>query len=351
MSLPEKVIHAGPTTLPQIGVNESVIPGVIDPQYLINLKQIPYLQLTRLFDQLTDFTGYANDMFFGLANTSIRLSERLHTLSLKIDDLQGTRMSAFVGQIDTCGDLKPIGRERAAWRPQYRIASNFFTQASQSVEMREAYDRCPPIPDLDILDVFRSDGQSSMKLFSYPDFFVEEWKVLQGSSNKKSRRLKNSSSLDSMGILDRSNGSAAVHDTMMAKPVKVAREKKQVQVETYAYASKWQVTAAPPRPLARIPPPPPPPPPRASMSPGVASASTLTSGKSPSSALSSDQVDRGFLSDIKGNQFKLKKTEVQSIQERKKLSESDGVAAILMRRAALEDDSEDDVGEHEDEWN
>lgn len=60
----------------------------------------------------------------------------------------------------------------------------------------------------------------------------------------------------------------------------------------------------PPPPKAAAPPPPPPPgppPPPSQMSPGVASASTLTSPKSAKTDSSAD-VDRGFLSDIKGNQ-------------------------------------------------
>lgn len=40
MSLPEKMILAGPTTLPKISATESALGGVVDPEYLINLKQV-----------------------------------------------------------------------------------------------------------------------------------------------------------------------------------------------------------------------------------------------------------------------------------------------------------------------
>ena len=40
MSLPEKLILAGPTTLPKISATEGALGGVVDPEYLINLKQV-----------------------------------------------------------------------------------------------------------------------------------------------------------------------------------------------------------------------------------------------------------------------------------------------------------------------
>lgn len=52
----------------------------------------------------------------------------------------------------------------------------------------------------------------------------------------------------------------------------------------------------------------------------------------------------GFLSDIKGKQFQLKKTEIISREERKKQNEPEQVVAILMRRAALEDSDRSDQG-------
>ncbi len=88
--------------------------------------------MTRLFDQLTDFTGYANDMFFGLfyisitqdlittlffccfvglANESIRVSDRINALTSKIDEL-ARRMPEFKTTIEKMENLKPIGRER-----------------------------------------------------------------------------------------------------------------------------------------------------------------------------------------------------------------------------------------------
>ena len=49
--------------------------------------------------------------FLGLANESIRVSERIHGLQAKIDDL-ARRMPEFKNNLDNMQDLKAIGRER-----------------------------------------------------------------------------------------------------------------------------------------------------------------------------------------------------------------------------------------------
>lgn len=69
----------------------------------------------------------------------------------------------FVGSHDTYLII-PFINLGMAWKTQYLITSNLFTKATQPAEIVEAFENCPPIPPLDELDVFRADGQSSMKV-------------------------------------------------------------------------------------------------------------------------------------------------------------------------------------------
>lgn len=113
---------------------------------------------------------------------------------------------------------------------------------------------------------------------------------------------------------------------------------------------------------APVPPPPPPPPTATLTSPNDESHSSIHTA-TPQGAIFSvvmkdiassslkplahrepekKQDVHGFLSDIRSKQFVLKATSPISREEVKKANEPDGVAAILMRRAALE---ESDSGE------
>eukprot|EP00842_Homolaphlyctis_polyrhiza_P006154 jgi/Hompol1/653/HPOL_001486-RA len=136
-------------------------------------------------------------------------------------------------------------------------------------------------------------------------------------------------------------------------------------------------------PVSKPPPPPPPPPPPALFAPppppdaskmaesptGAAATSPSSDGKSPAQpipgaptpAATPSTPGVNFLSDIRGMQFKLKKTESEieaglagkkgKLGGKKKPGETEEVAAILMRRVALEvSDSDEEEDDDDDEW-
>jgi hypothetical protein len=61
-----KVIKAEPPELPIIQTSQ--IQGVADPPVFYSSKQIPYLQLTRLLDQLSEFASFSNELFASIFN-------------------------------------------------------------------------------------------------------------------------------------------------------------------------------------------------------------------------------------------------------------------------------------------
>ena len=51
-----------------------------------------------------------------------------------------------------------------AWELDSGIASSFFTKSSRPRAIQEKYDTCRPAPKLSLLDAYRTDGQSSMRV-------------------------------------------------------------------------------------------------------------------------------------------------------------------------------------------
>jgi hypothetical protein len=88
---------------------------------------MPYLQMTRLLDQLSEFSICANELFLctktfdylALGNQSIRIADRVSKLSAKIDVLN-TRIPELVYSVMN-NDLKPFNRERQAWKSSHMI--------------------------------------------------------------------------------------------------------------------------------------------------------------------------------------------------------------------------------------
>ncbi|KAJ3302451.1 Wiskott-Aldrich syndrome protein member 1 [Kappamyces sp. JEL0829] len=357
MALPLKYIPAGEAKLPYIlSANDSVVAGVVDPPYLIALKQMPYMQLTRLLDQLTDFSHFANDLFLNLANESIRVSERVSSLSGRLDELI-TRIPEFEKQVVESG-ANPTGRERSGWKSNFLVTSNLFTKSSRPSEISALYESCYPSPRLEVLDQFRNDGLCSMKLFSYPEFFVDEWKHLLKQSGDKHKKKKDVELAvkEDRGQVESNTPSAPI---LLATTKKQARERKRVDETPSGTGSAANLSvAAPPLklPPPKAAPPPPPPPPPMSMNipttpaagkPDLVLSPALQKPQGPAPSAQPKRPESsadmsGFLSDIKGRQFQLKKTEIMTREERKKQNEPDEVVAILMRRAALEaSDSEE----------
>ena len=65
-----------------------------------------------------------------------------------------------------------------------------FTKASENISWSRIYEyECQPPPAIHLFDAFREDGNVSIKFYSYPDFFFDEWKKLMVAT-AESRKSK-----------------------------------------------------------------------------------------------------------------------------------------------------------------
>lgn len=265
-------------------------------------------------------------------------------------------------------EQKSINRDRVSWKSRALINSNLFTTSSQPSDIKAIYESCPPIPPLEMLDRFRTDGLSSSKLFSYPEFFVEEWKLLMRDRDGKKKKTRQKSTT---GVEDRGQGQVSEAYGMIALTKKEARQKLKVESSVKGIQQQQQIEIKYVPKIISAPPPPPrkidlivAPPymmiPSTPMMPkldSVISPSTMRDSVTPNTAaqVAADSDLNGFLGKIREKQFVLKKTEIVSKEDRKKAGEPEEVSAILMRRAALENSDSDqgttftDLDESDDE--
>ncbi|KAI8614174.1 hypothetical protein BC830DRAFT_404268 [Chytriomyces sp. MP71] len=79
--------------------------------------------------------------------------------------------------------MPALPSDKLSWKPhnqnmlsEYSHSKRWcFTVKSEPIQLRELLDACHPAPQLQLLDVFRTDGRSGAQIFSDPSFFEREW--------------------------------------------------------------------------------------------------------------------------------------------------------------------------------
>lgn len=150
------------------------------------------MQITRILKQLTEFSSFTSDLFTSiehfilvLMNHTVTMNARISRLEKRIDVMISEIPDYEIGIVST--ELRALNRKRVNWKSRHLISSSLFTLSSQTADLKSLYELCSPIPPLELLDPFRNDGLSSARLFSYPEFFVEEWKAHLKSQDGKKR--------------------------------------------------------------------------------------------------------------------------------------------------------------------
>jgi len=86
--------------------------------------------------------------------------------------------------------------ELIEFKPQEFVPeANLFTKQSESVAINEAYQKCKDLPNFTEIDNLRTDGLKCAKLYSNPEFFLEEWmnvmnKDIEARKKKREERKK-----------------------------------------------------------------------------------------------------------------------------------------------------------------
>jgi hypothetical protein len=103
MSLPLKVIQSEFPVLPEPKTTNEV-----DPPYLFTVKQLPFLQLTRVLDQLAELSAFSNHLFVNLGNRTLLLSEKISRIEHRIQTIV-EKVPETESRISKA-ELKPISR-------------------------------------------------------------------------------------------------------------------------------------------------------------------------------------------------------------------------------------------------
>ena len=156
-------------------------------------QTVTLIQLSKLIQQLSQLSTTSATIFEDLSSESAKLSERLATVKSRVDGLkklmplvEKKMAKLFVGH--------SLGSERQDWKASASYDQQIFNPDTESLMIRRVYDQeCLEHPNLAALDQYREDGQQSMKFYSYPRFFEEQWRALmekEQAQRKKKKKAK-----------------------------------------------------------------------------------------------------------------------------------------------------------------
>ncbi|KAI9138038.1 hypothetical protein BKA69DRAFT_1127664 [Paraphysoderma sedebokerense] len=155
-------------------------------------RYVSLTQLLRCIDQLSQLSLHSGQLFTELSSQLTDISKRVAASKSRINNMK--RVIPLVEKkMTTMAITDQMGSERMAFSNPTAMDSNLLTKKTEHPAIQAVYNKCPPLPDLPQLDSFREDGLKCMQLYSYPEFFVEEWTKLMMKENeerKKKRRAK-----------------------------------------------------------------------------------------------------------------------------------------------------------------
>ncbi|EFA75185.1 Scar1 [Heterostelium album PN500] len=143
-----------------------------------------------LINQLMVLADHANSIFSGLAAETSQVTARLNKLNGRLDPL-----IQMVNQVESYHQRTSIdtmnSRPRAEYHAENPEKSQLFTHASVPQSVTLVYnEKCYPPPSLHLLDPYMDEGQHSLKLYTNPDFFIDEWIAEMQKQREEARQRR-----------------------------------------------------------------------------------------------------------------------------------------------------------------
>jgi hypothetical protein len=136
MSLPLSHLRADPIAIKQPPITLKGAP------YLYTVKQMPLLKLTQILDQLTEFSRFSNELFLELANSTIKISDRIKTIESNIETI---KLKVATNEKNISIPILNFNRDRNCWKSNHIPSSNLFTKQSQPTYIQSALNQCPAV--------------------------------------------------------------------------------------------------------------------------------------------------------------------------------------------------------------
>ncbi|KYQ92568.1 hypothetical protein DLAC_06556 [Tieghemostelium lacteum] len=144
-----------------------------------------------IINQLMVLAEHANNVFTSLSNESTLICQRLNKINSRIKPL--IQQIPVIENYHQNNSIEVLNsKPRAEYHADNPEKHQHFTHASIPPSVNNVYQsKCKPPPNLALLDPYMDDGQKCLKLYTNPDFFIDEWiaeQIKQSEEAKQRRR-------------------------------------------------------------------------------------------------------------------------------------------------------------------
>ncbi|KAJ3359780.1 WH2 domain-containing protein [Allomyces javanicus] len=173
-------------------------------------QQLSTLQVLRCVELLAAVTDHAATLMSNLSTRVAATAHRTVALATRIDTLTASARHAGDSLADVARVLHdpndPDHAQLAATSgavsahflapapvkmvPTATPLFGFLTRSTRPPAVAAAYAQCTAPPALDRLDAYRDDGMQSMAFYSYPDFFIDEWRKVMTKDEEERKKKK-----------------------------------------------------------------------------------------------------------------------------------------------------------------
>eukprot|EP01132_Coremiostelium_polycephalum_P002897 gene2897-3602_t len=143
-----------------------------------------------LINQLMVLADHANSIFTTLTNESTLVCNRLNKLNGRISPL--IQMVSNVEMYHQNNSIETLNsKPRAEYHADNAERHQHFNHSSipQAVEAVYTH-KCKAPPNLQLLDPYMDEGQKALKLYTNPDFFIDEWVAEQNKLREEARQRR-----------------------------------------------------------------------------------------------------------------------------------------------------------------
>ncbi|XP_067946170.1 actin-binding protein WASF2-like [Watersipora subatra] len=157
--------------------------GSIPSSIVHELEYVANVTQANLIRQLSSLSQHAEDMFRELFEEATVIYKRTCNLTNKVDTLRESVQQFDPNQVVV--KLTDITK-RKPYKTDYHTDQQICTKSTMPRSLQHMYSTCAPPPKLEKFDKFRTDGKSSIKMYTNPDHFIHLWvESIQKETTKK----------------------------------------------------------------------------------------------------------------------------------------------------------------------
>ncbi|GAM20507.1 hypothetical protein SAMD00019534_036820 [Acytostelium subglobosum LB1] len=162
--------------------------GTSKPEHIV--ESMLQTNTVGIINQITALAEHANNIFASLANETALITGRLNRLNERLAPL-----TQSLPLVEAYHQRTPIdtmnNRARVEYHSDPAEKCQLFTTSSMPDTVTMLYnEKCRPPPNLSQLDTYQEDGTRCLKLYTNPDFFVDEWVAEMKKKNEEARERK-----------------------------------------------------------------------------------------------------------------------------------------------------------------